>query len=136
MSSTLLVVAIIAVATLAYWLWERRDRAQEHVAVQVADDLAAMGEMVPASLSPLIDPDRCIGSGACVRACPEKVVLGIVAGRAKLVNPLGCVGHGACEAACPVNAITLVYGTKTRGVELREGVERRNVAVENGPSTT
>ena len=118
MSSTLLVVAIIAVATLAYWLWERRDRAQEHVAVQVADDLAAMGEMVPASLSPLIDPDRCIGSGACVRACPEKVVLGIVAGRAKLVNPLGCVGHGACEAACPVNAITLVYGTKTRGVEL------------------
>jgi thioredoxin reductase (NADPH) len=106
------------VAVLLYWLWERFEHAKEKIVVQVAQDTAAMGDVVPASLSPWIDPDICMGSGACVRACPEKVVIGLVDGRAKLVNPLGCVGHGECEASCPVGAIQLVYGTKTRGLEL------------------
>jgi thioredoxin reductase (NADPH) len=117
-NNTVLIVGIIALAMLMYWLWDRFEHAKEQVVVQVAQDTAAMGEVVPASLSPKIDPNLCIGSGACVRACPEKVVIGVVAGRAQLVNPLGCIGHGACEAACPVGAITLVYGTKQRGVEL------------------
>src|SRR5687767_13096452 len=78
---------MLAVALLAYWLWERADRAREGAAVQVAEDLSGMGELVPASLGPQIDPAKCIGSGACA-------------------------------AACPVHAITLVYGSKTRGVEL------------------
>jgi thioredoxin reductase len=30
------------------------------------------------------------------------------------------VGHGACKDACPVNAITLVFGSARRGVELPE----------------
>jgi NAD-dependent dihydropyrimidine dehydrogenase PreA subunit len=66
----------------------------------------------------VIDLDDCIGSGACVRACPEQEILGITDGRARLINPLACVGHGACLAACPVGAIKLVFGTATRGVEL------------------
>lgn len=28
------------------------------------------------------------------------------------------MGHGACAAACPVGAITLVFGTETRGVNI------------------
>lgn len=28
------------------------------------------------------------------------------------------MGHGACAAACPVGAITLVFGTETRGVDI------------------
>lgn len=28
------------------------------------------------------------------------------------------MGHGACAAACPVGAVTLVFGTETRGVEI------------------
>ena len=67
---------------------------------------------------PEIDLDACIGSGACVRACPEDDVLAITDGRARLINPLSCIGHSACLAACPVGAITLVFGTATRGVEL------------------
>lgn len=72
----------------------------------------------PVSLHPVIDPLKCIGSGACVRACPEKDILGLVNGRAQLVNASHCVGHGACFHSCPVEAISLVIGTEKRGVEL------------------
>ena len=112
------IAAIVGFTLAIYLLWERHDRRREEGVQQVVDNLSGMGELVAASLSPRIDLDRCMGSGACVRACPEKQVIALVGGQAKLVNPLGCVGHGACERACPVKAIKLVYGTKTRGVEL------------------
>jgi len=72
----------------------------------------------PVSLHPVIDPVLCIGCGACVKACPEGDVLGLIRGKATLVAPSECIGHGACRAACPVGAITLVFGTERRGVEL------------------
>jgi thioredoxin reductase (NADPH) len=72
----------------------------------------------PVSIHPSVDPAICIGSGACIRACPEKDILGLVDSRATTVNASRCVGHGACAAACPVGAITLVFGTETRGVEI------------------
>lgn len=72
----------------------------------------------PVSLHPIIDPTRCIGTAACVSACPEGEILGVLEGRAVLVSPTKCIGHGACEASCPVEAITLVFGTERRGVEL------------------
>ncbi len=76
------------------------------------------GLVEPVSLHPQIDLSLCCGSAACVAACPEKTVIGIVDGRAQLVDPTACIGHGACAAACPTQAITLVFGTETRGVEL------------------
>ncbi|MFQ6116303.1 MAG: NAD(P)-binding domain-containing protein [bacterium] len=72
----------------------------------------------PVSLHPKIDPTRCISAGSCVEACPEGEILGVLDGRAILVSPTKCIGHGACEAACPVEAISLVFGTERRGVEL------------------
>jgi thioredoxin reductase/NAD-dependent dihydropyrimidine dehydrogenase PreA subunit len=117
-TSTLTFAALLAIALLIYWLWERSDQQREIVAQRVAADVRAMGDVVAQSLSPRIDPELCIGSGACVSACPETSVIALIGGRAELVNPLGCIGHGACATACPVNAIRLVYGTATRGVEL------------------
>jgi thioredoxin reductase/NAD-dependent dihydropyrimidine dehydrogenase PreA subunit len=116
--STLAFAAALALALVLYFWWDRSDRNKEQVAQRIVEDLQAMGDVVATSLSPSIDPDRCIGSGACVAACPEKGVIALVGARAALVNPLGCIGHGACASACPVSAISLVYGTKTRGVEL------------------
>ncbi|MET0342816.1 MAG: NAD(P)-binding domain-containing protein [Polyangiales bacterium] len=97
---------------------QRAELARDRAGNVLLAQLAAMGESVPVSLHPQIDAQRCIGSGACVRACPEKKVLQVVGGTARLVNPLACVGHGACMAACGVEAIRLVFGTATRGVEL------------------
>ncbi len=71
----------------------------------------------PASIHPIIDPVRCCGSGACVKACPEKA-LSIIKGKAVLTDPTHCIGHGACMAACPVEAITLVFGTEKRGMDI------------------
>ncbi len=72
----------------------------------------------PVSLHPYIDPNVCIGSGACVAACPETDILGIVNGKATVINASNCVGHGACFHACPVEAISLRIGTEKRGVDL------------------
>lgn len=119
MSAFLVLSGLVAVTLFLSRLLERRSRSKAERAKSVQDDIAALGDdAVPSSIHPAIDPDRCIGSGACVNACPEHDVIGIVNGQAALINPLACIGHGACAAACPVDAISLVFGTAKRGVDL------------------
>jgi len=74
----------------------------------------------PASLHPVIDPTLCLGSGVCVTACPEGEIIGMIGRKAQLIQPTRCIGHGACAAACPHDAITLVFGTEKRGVDIPE----------------
>jgi thioredoxin reductase/NAD-dependent dihydropyrimidine dehydrogenase PreA subunit len=72
----------------------------------------------PVSLHPVVDVNTCIGTGACVAACPEKDILGIRNGKATVINASQCIGHGACFHACPTQAISLRIGTEKRGVDL------------------
>lgn len=101
----------VGVHLLVRWRGERKSR------MRLAEAKAS-GLDEPVSLHPVIDPVACIGCGACVKACPEGDVLGLIEGKAGLVAPSECIGHGACHAACPVGAISLVFGTERRGVEL------------------
>ncbi len=96
--------------------WRRGRRTRINQAKLAEAKAAGLSE--PASLHPLVDHALCIGCGACVEACPEKKVLGLIHGKAELVNPASCIGHGACQKACPANGITLVFGTETRGVDI------------------
>ncbi|MFN7955171.1 MAG: NAD(P)-binding domain-containing protein [bacterium] len=111
---TVLFLALAAAVIVPYLLVvsrrERRDRSALEEARSAGHE--------PASLHPVIDPTLCIGTAACTTACPEGNVLGVIDGRAALVNPSHCIGHGACLASCPVEAISLVFGTATRGVEI------------------
>jgi thioredoxin reductase (NADPH) len=76
------------------------------------------GLFEPVSLHPVVDPNSCIRTGACISACPEKDILGIYEGKATVINASQCIGHGACFHACPTEAITLCIGTEKRGVDL------------------
>jgi thioredoxin reductase len=96
----------------------RRRRRVERESLRTLARSRAAGFAEPASLHPFINPRRCFGCGACLRACPEGDVLGLVGGQSAVVNPANCIGHGECEAACPAQAITLVLGSETRGVEI------------------
>ncbi|MGZ8254122.1 MAG: NAD(P)-binding domain-containing protein [Burkholderiaceae bacterium] len=102
-------------AVLVGYLLQRRRQQSAHG--QALRDATAAGLGEPASLHPVIDPVRCLGSASCVHACPEDA-LGIVGGKAVLKNASACIGHGACAAACPFDAIQLVFGTEKRGIDI------------------
>jgi len=73
---------------------------------------------IPVSLHPVIDSAKCVGCATCVAACPEKNVLGIINRQSVLITAAKCIGHGACREACPMAAISLVFGTEKRGVDI------------------
>ncbi len=110
-----LVIGFAAIVVISYLVRHRKSSKETTSKIEKAKEL---GFHEPVSLHPVIDPDTCIGSGACVKACPEKDILGLVNGKAQTINASRCVGHGACFHACPVQAITLCIGTEQRGVDL------------------
>lgn len=113
--TTQLLYLVPLVAGFGWYLRRERRRERQH-ATRLADAVAA-GLNEPSTLHPVIDPRRCLGSRACISACPEHA-LGIIGGKAQLVNASACIGHGACKAACPHDAIELVFGTEKRGVDI------------------
>jgi len=84
------IALLIIVVLLIYILKQKRESKEVDVKIaQAKED----GVHEPVSLYPVVDPNRCIKSGACI-------------------------GHGACFRACPVEAISLSIGTEKRGVDL------------------
>jgi thioredoxin reductase len=113
--SVLVYVSALLLVWVPYGLRRKRRDARNRA---VLEDSLQAGLMEPASLHPQIDKSICAGCGSCVAACPERDVLGLIDGKSLLITPSNCIGHGACKDACPADAITLVLGTETRGVEI------------------
>ena len=110
------IVFLFCASVILFYLKKLKTESQK---VEAKIELAKEeGLFEPVSLHPVIDLDTCIKSGACVAACPEKDILGIVNGQGTLIQASNCVGHGACFHSCPVEAISLVIGTEKRGVDL------------------
>jgi len=109
-------ITILIVFCLYYYL-RKKKRNSDIVAAKI--EVAKQdGLYEPVSLHPLVDANSCIQSGACIIACHEHDVLGILNGKATTINAARCIGHGACFHACPTQAITLVIGTEKRGIDL------------------
>ncbi len=118
MLGTVITIGILLIAAIPpLWYLQHTRKHQQH-SRKIWEENIEIGRMEPVSLHPYIDPNICIGTAACVPACPEGDILGIVDGRGKLIEPTHCIGHGECYRACPVEAITLVFGTEHRGVDI------------------
>jgi thioredoxin reductase (NADPH) len=113
--SYLVLYAVVILTMVLIYLWRHRRKERGHK--QDLAEALATGMAEPPSLHPVVDNLRCIGSGSCVRACPEQAI-GIINGKAVLTNGSACIGHGACLTACPVEAIKLVFGTEKRGIDI------------------
>jgi len=99
----LVALAVVGPYVLQFRRRRRLDRAR-------LAEARSLGIDRPTSQYPFVDPLHCIGCGACVRACPEGDVLGVVGGVAVVINGVRCVGHGRCADACPVGAIEIGLG--------------------------
>ncbi len=110
--------SIFLICAVVIYIYLRHERRKTQITDAKIEKAREEGLHEPVSLHPMVDPDTCIGSGACIAACPEKDVLGLSGGKAVLINASRCVGHGACFHACPVHAISLRIGTEKRGVDL------------------
>lgn len=117
--SALLVYGLIMLAIWLCYIVVRYFRQRRHKSIHKETQEAGLTE--PPSLHPLINPALCQGCGACLIACPEAPqhhVLGLINNKAVLIDPPSCIGHGACATSCPYDAITLVFGTEKRGVDI------------------
>jgi thioredoxin reductase/Pyruvate/2-oxoacid:ferredoxin oxidoreductase delta subunit len=113
---------LYAIPVIAIFVWYlKRHTRREVTGLTTLRKSTEEGLIEPPTLHPEIDHTLCIGCTNCVAACPEQdahQVLGMIRKKAHLVGPTNCIGHGACKNVCPVNAITLVFGTARRGVDI------------------
>ncbi|MGQ7869501.1 NAD(P)-binding domain-containing protein [Sunxiuqinia sp. sy24] len=109
---------VVGLLLTVLWIYMRKQKRESKRVEEKIQIAKAEGLYEPVSLHPVVDPNSCIKSGACITSCPEKDILGIRNGRATTINASSCIGHGACFYACPTQAITLVIGTEKRGVDL------------------
>jgi len=118
MKDYLLTLAYLLPLGIIWYIVAFRRKSHAQLSEQIYEKNLKAGLTEPASLHPMIDRSLCIGCASCVDACPEGNILGVIGDKAELINPTKCIGHGACKAACPVDAINLVFGTATRGVDI------------------
>jgi thioredoxin reductase/NAD-dependent dihydropyrimidine dehydrogenase PreA subunit len=109
------IYAIPLVFVMFYYLYSKKKK-ETAAATQWQENVEA-GLTEPATLHPLIDPNKCMGAGSCIPVCPEDAI-GLIKGKAVFIDPTVCIGHGACMTSCPHGAITLVFGTSKRGMDI------------------
>ena len=110
------IIAILFISIVYFYV--RKEKRNSKVVEEKIKIAKEEGLHEPVSLHPVVDVNSCIQTGACIAACPEHDILGILNGKAITINASHCVGHGACFHACPTQAITLCIGTEKRGVDI------------------
>jgi len=123
-------LAFAAVLAISVFTQVRRHGKREATARKAADR-SGQGSTGPKAQHPHIDITHCIGCGACVSACPEGEVLGLVGGKAALIHGEKCIGHGLCAEVCPVGAIEIVMAPPTMTADLPVMTSERETNIPN-----
>ncbi len=113
---TLAITSILIALTVVPYL--KKIRRKESKARKKYHDLKITGLHEATMMHPHIDALQCIGCGACVSACPEGEVLGLLDGKATLIHGAKCIGHGMCADACPVGGIVMLMAKPGRSADL------------------
>ncbi|MDD8017476.1 MAG: NAD(P)-binding domain-containing protein [Bacteroidota bacterium] len=113
---TLVITAVLIGATVIPYL--KRFNKKESKARAKLHQMQISGLQEATTVHPQIDALLCIGCAACVKACPEGEVLGIIEGKATLIHGAKCIGHGLCAEACPVGGIQLLMAKPGRSADL------------------
>jgi ferredoxin len=56
-----------------------------------------------------LNPDACVGCGACIEVCPHGV-LAMEERKVQIIDRNGCIECGACAQNCPSQALTVTPG--------------------------
>jgi thioredoxin reductase (NADPH) len=113
---TILITLILVPAVVVPYLHRHRKRERE--AKKRFEGAKIAGLQAAITMHPHIDALECIGCGACVDACPEHDVLGVINGKAVLIHGSKCVGHALCAEACPVGGITMMMAAPGKSADL------------------
>lgn len=107
---TLIILAVTLLLGLIFIVpYIRKVKRREQNNKEKLAKSAAAGLNEPPSLHPLIDPRICIGCNACVVACPEKDILGLIDNEATFqfaAEPQNCLD---CHASDFGRAIPTVH---------------------------
>ena len=83
--------------------------AQAQAAAGRACQPMANGKITPEPIVSMVDPEKCIGCGACEAFCPYKAIQLYKDGKLKKARTItaSCKGCGVCAARCPTLAIDM-----------------------------
>ena len=109
----------LGLAIVVLTLWRRREEMRRYErSHRERSEAIERGSHKARLIHPDIDLSKCIGCGACVRACPEDGVLDLLHGQAVVVHGARCVGHGRCAEACPTSGIALTFADLSTRTDL------------------
>lgn len=123
-------LAFAAILAMSVFAQVRRHGTRE-AAARKATERHGGDATGPQAQHPHIDITHCIGCGACINACPEGQVLGLVGGKAALIHGEKCIGHGLCADVCPVGAIEIVMAPPTMTADLPVMTSERETNIPN-----